>query len=102
MRAFIDKTFKPSDMPEMGEIYRATKQGNRFYRNIDLIDWKFLHIHEFSMGEFLTVAKGFMPKEDRRKAFLKEAFESLQNGELVFVVFSTQTKVHGIVNFKQV
>ena len=38
IRAFIDKTFEPSDMPEMGEIYRATKQGNRFYRNIDLID----------------------------------------------------------------
>ena len=54
------------------------------------------------MGEFLTVVKGFMPKEDRRKAFLKETFESLQNGELVFVVFSTQTKVHGIVNIKQV
>ena len=52
------------------------------------------------MGEFLTVAKGFMPKEDRRKAFLKEAFESLQNGELVFVLFSTQTKAHAIVTVK--
>jgi len=85
---YIEKTFKPSDFPENGEIYRATKQGNRFY------------IHEFSMGEFLTVAKGLMPGEKRRKAYLKEAFESLQNGEMVFVVFSTETKAHAMVNVK--
>ena len=88
IRAFIDKTFKPSDMPKKGEIYRATKQGDRFY------------IHEFSMGEFITVATGLMPEESRRKAFLKESFESLQNGELVFVLFSTQTKAHAIVTVK--
>lgn len=88
IRAYIDKTFKASDIPETGEIYRATKQGNRFY------------IHELSMGEFLTCAKGLMPEEDRRKAFLKDSFESLQNGELVFVLFSTQTKAHAIVTVK--
>ena len=88
IRAFIDKTFKTSDMPKKGEIYRATKQGDRFY------------IHEFSMGEFITVATGLMPEEDRRKAFLKESFESLQNGELVFVVFSTRTKANAIVTVK--
>ena len=71
-----------------GEIYRATKQGDRFY------------IHEFSMGEFITVATGLMPEDDRRKAFLKESFESLQNGELVFVVFSTRTKANAIVTVK--
>ena len=88
IRAFIDKTFKTSDMPKKGEIYRATKQGDRFY------------IHEFSMGEFITVATGLMPEEDRRKAFLKESFESLQNGELAFVLFSTRTKAHAIVTVK--
>jgi len=84
IRAFIDKTFKPSDMPkkgEKGELYRATKQGDRFY------------IDEFSMGEFITVATGLMPEEDRRKAFLKESFESLQNGELVFVVLSIKARM---------
>jgi len=34
MAVYMEKTFKPSDMPETGEIYRATKQGNNFYRNI--------------------------------------------------------------------
>jgi len=38
MAVYMEKTFKPSDMPETGEIYRATKQGNSFYRNW-LIDW---------------------------------------------------------------
>ena len=52
------------------------------------------------MGEFLTVAKGLMPKEGRRKDFLQQAFESLQNGEMVFVLFSTQIKAHAIVEFK--
>jgi len=52
------------------------------------------------MGEFLTVAKGLMPKDDRRKDFLKQAFESLQNGDMMFVLFSTQIKAHAIVEFK--
>ena len=88
MTAYIEKHFTKRQMPEIGEIYRATRQGNRFF------------LHELSMGEFLTCAKGLMPKEDRCKAFLKDVFESLQSGELVFVLFSTQTKAHAIVNVR--
>lgn len=86
IRTYINRVFTAADFSGTGKVYRATRRGDVFYT------------HQLSMKEFFLCATGLMPDAARRKAFLNQAFEGMKEGQLVFVIFSSQTKAHAIVS----
>ena len=89
MRKHLEQNVTPDQFPPTGHIYRATKQGPVFF------------INRFPMKDYFWVAKHFHPNDARRKEFLDGQFGSLKNGDNIFAVFSTLTKVHAITTVKK-
>ena len=84
IRAYTEAHVPPSAFDKPDQVFRATRVGDNF------------HIHTFSMREFYITTKLLIPNQKNRKEFETLALKQLKEGQVAFVVFSSQTKAHAI------
>ena len=84
IRAYVNEHVDPSAFDQTGQVFRATRVGSNF------------HVHTFSMREFFIATKHLVRNQKDREEFETRALQQLKEGQVAFVVFSTQTMAHAI------